>query len=133
MTTPPAHRLELAEHHLRDAEALMGEGDTANACEKVYNAAVEIVIALAEALKVPEYEEAVKEGKWTALYIGRAANRLSDTLGKWVVRGWSSAFFLYVWGTRVRGISVEDMRQYLEEVKEMCREAKKVLKECRLE
>ena len=129
MATPPTNRLELAEHYLRDAEALMGEGDAANACEKAYSAAVEVVIALAEALKVPEYEEAVKEGKWTAFCLGRAANRLSKTLGRWVVRGWSSAFFLYVWGTRVGGITVEDMRQYFEEVKEMCREAKKVLKE----
>ena len=121
-------RLGIAEKFLNEAEEYMKKGDPVQASEKAYKVAEEVVKALAEEFRLPEHEEALREGRWTAYSIGRAANRLSERLGMWVVNGWSDAFYLHVWGFHERKLSVDDIKQYFEGVKEMFIEAKKVLK-----
>ena len=121
-------RLGMAEKFLKEAEEYIREGDPVQASEEAYKVAEEVVKALAEEFRLPEHEEALREGRWTAYSIGKAANRLSEKLGMWVVNGWSDAFYLHVWGFHERKLSVDDIKQYFDGVKEMFIEAKKVLK-----
>ena len=65
------------------------------ASEKAYKVAEEVVKALSEEFNLQEYQQAVKEGRWYTL--GSAVSSLSKKLGNWIVNGWSSAYFLYVW------------------------------------
>ena len=93
-----------------------------------YKAAKEAVKALAEDLDLPEYREAAKEGRWPTYLLVKAANSLAVRLGSWVVDGFSSAYLLYVWGFHEGKLTVADVTSYLERVKEMVEEAKKLMK-----
>jgi hypothetical protein len=87
-------RLTLARKHM--AEEYLKKGDSVQASEKVYKAAEEVVKALSEKFNLPEYQQAVKEGRWYAYTLGSASASLSKMLGEWVANGWSSAYFLHV-------------------------------------
>ncbi|AEE94603.1 PaREP1 domain protein [Acidianus hospitalis W1] len=118
-------RLELAKKYMAEAEEYLKKGDAVQASEKAYKVAEEIVKALSEKFNLQEYQQAVKEGRWYTL--GSAVSSLSKKLGNWIVNGWSSAYFLYVWGFHESKLSTDDIIPYLDEVKRMLEEAEKVL------
>jgi Archaeal PaREP1/PaREP8 family. len=81
-----------------EAEEYLKKNNSAQASEKAYKVAEEAVKALSEKFNLPEHQRAVKEEIWYAYALGSASASLSKTLGEWVVNGWSSAYFLHVWG-----------------------------------
>ncbi|WP_243674734.1 PaREP1 family protein [Vulcanisaeta distributa] len=91
-------RLQLAEKYLNEAKDYVSKGDAVQASEKLYKAAEECVKALAEKFDTPEHQQAIKEGRWYTYQLGSVAGRLAEQLGDWVLNGWSSAYFLHVWG-----------------------------------
>jgi len=122
-------RIELAEKYMAEAFKYLNKGDAVQASEKAYKAAEEVVKALSEKFNLPEYQQAVKEGRWYTYTLGKASNTLSSKLGNWVLDGWSSAYFLHVWGFHEAKLTTSDIISYLNRVKEMLEEAKKVLNE----
>jgi hypothetical protein len=92
------------------------------ASEKTYKVVEEVVKALSEEFNLQEYQQAVKEGRWYTL--GSAVSSLSKN---WIVNGWSSAYFLYVWGFHESELSTDDIIPYLDKVKRTLEEAEKVL------
>jgi hypothetical protein len=61
--------------------------------------------------------------------LGKASNSLSVKLGNWVSDDWSNAYFLHVWGFHEAKLSVNDLTSYVNRIKEMLDEAKKILKQ----
>ena len=120
-------RLEMAERYLKEMQEYLKRGDAVQASEKAYKVAEELVKALAEEFSLPEYEQAVKEGRWTAYNLGKAVNELSLKLGHWVADGWSSAYFLHIWGFHEAKLQVGDLTAYVDRVTEMYEKALKVL------
>ncbi|MGC9105607.1 MAG: PaREP1 family protein [Thermoprotei archaeon] len=122
-------RMELAEKYFSEAEDYLRRGDAVQASEKAYKAAEEAVKALAEKFDVPEYKQALREGRWYAYLLGKASSSLAKELGEWAVYGWSSAYFLHVWGFHEGKLNPDDVTAYLNRVKEMLRKAKEVIEQ----
>ena len=120
-------RLELARRFLVEAKEYMGKGNTAQASEKAYRAAEECVKALAEKFNTPEYQRAVKEGRWYTYWLGSVVIRLRKTLGDWISTGWTSAYYLHVWGFHENKITLDEVISYIDDVERMVKEAEKVL------
>jgi hypothetical protein len=59
-------RLTLAERFMSEIFEYLKKGDPIQASEKAYKAAEEVVKALAEKFNLPEYQQALKEGRWYA-------------------------------------------------------------------
>ncbi|MEM4975686.1 MAG: PaREP1 family protein, partial [Sulfolobaceae archaeon] len=49
--------------------------------EKAYKVAKEVVKALSEKFNLPEYQQAVKEGRWYTYLLGKASSSLAIRLG----------------------------------------------------
>ncbi|ACR41625.1 PaREP1 family protein [Saccharolobus islandicus] len=120
-------RLALARKYMTEAEEYLKKGEPVQASEKTYKVAKEVVKALAEKFNLPEYQQAVKEGRWYTYTLGSASASLSKMLGEWVVNGWSIAYFLQVWGFHESKLSVTDIIPYLEGVKKLLENAEKVI------
>lgn len=77
---------------------------------------------------MPEFQQAVKEGRWYTYQLSSVANKLSRMLGNWVLNGWSSAYLLHVWGGfHEAKLGVNDVVGYIDEVERMVKEAEKIL------
>ncbi|BDB99786.1 hypothetical protein SACC_28030 [Saccharolobus caldissimus] len=74
-----------------------------------------------------EYQQSLKEGRWYTYLLGKASNALAGKLGNWVLDGWSSAYFFHVWGFYEAKLTTADITSYIDRVKEMLNEAKKIL------
>ena len=120
-------RIELAKKYIAEAEDYLKKGDAVQASEKAYKTAEEIVKALAEKFNIPEYHQALKEGRWNTYWLASAVNRLAKDLGDWVLNGWNSAYILHVWGFHEVKLSTSDITEYLRKVKEMLDNVIKVL------
>ena len=120
-------RLALAEKYLEEAKQYVERGDAVQASEKAYKAAEEVVKALAERFKTPEYYKFMQTGKWHTYLLGMASKTLAKQLGGWVSDGWNAAYDLHVWGFHERKYDVEYVKVGLAKVEEMVREAKKAL------
>ncbi|ADN49786.1 PaREP1 family protein [Vulcanisaeta distributa] len=120
-------RIELARKFITEARERLNTGDSIQASEKAYKAAEEVVKALAEKFNIPEYQQAIKEGRWYTHQLSSAASKLSRTLGNWVLNGWSSAYLLHVWGFHEAKLSADDIVGYVNEVERMVKEAEKLL------
>ncbi|MEM1646181.1 MAG: PaREP1 family protein [Ignisphaera sp.] len=57
-------RLMLAERFMNEVDEYLKKGDPVQASEKAYKVAKEVVKALSEKFNLPEYQQAVKEGRW---------------------------------------------------------------------
>ena len=121
--------IELAEKYMAEAFKYLDKGDAVQASEKAYKAAEEVVKALSEKFKLHEYQQAVKEGRWYTYTLGNTSSTLSTKLGNWVLDGWSIAYFLHAWGFHEAKLTTSDITSYLNRVKEMLEEAKRVLNE----
>jgi hypothetical protein len=120
-------RLELAEKYMNEMEDYLKKGDAVQASEKAYKVAEEIVKALAEKFNTSEYQQFIKEGRWHTYLLGKASNTLASKVGDWILNGWSNAHFLHGWGFHEAKLSVNDMTSYINKVREMFEEAKKLL------
>ncbi|GAB6947817.1 PaREP1 family protein [Vulcanisaeta sp. JCM 16161] len=120
-------RLELAEKYLREAKEYVAKGDAAQASEKAYKATEEAVKALAEKYNIPEFQQALKEGRWFTHYLQKASNRLASTLGNWVAAGWAAGYALHVWGFHEGKLSVEDITSYLKLIEDLIANARRVI------
>ncbi len=120
-------RLMLAEKFMNEVDEYLKKGDPVQASEKAYKVAEEVVKALSEKFNLPEYQQAVKEGRWYTYLLGKASNTLSIKLGNWVSDGWSNAYFLHVYVFHEAKLTINDLTSYVNRIKEMLNEAKKIL------
>ena len=125
-------RIELAERFLDEAEGYLGKGDPVQASEKMYKVVEECIKALARLLSIPEYQSAVKEGRWWIQLLGKAARSLARMLSEPRVEfAWAVAYDLHVWGFHEAKYSVDDIRGDLDHVRWILSFTKKLLEESR--
>ncbi|MGC8570197.1 MAG: PaREP1 family protein [Caldivirga sp.] len=120
-------RVELAVKFLNEAREYLNRGDAVQASEKAYKAVEEVVKALAEKYNLPEYQQAVKEGRWFAYLLQRASNTLSTMLGEWVAAGWASAYAVHVWGFHEGKLEVKDLTTYIKIIEDTVNKALQIL------
>ncbi|WP_054842653.1 PaREP1 family protein [Vulcanisaeta distributa] len=120
-------RLQLAEKYLNEAKDYVSKGDAIQASEKLYRAAEECIKALAEKYNLPEFQQALKEGRWFTHYLQKASNRLASTLGSWVAAGWAAGYALHVWGFHEGKLGVEDLTSYLKLIEDLVTNARRVI------
>ncbi|MBB5254957.1 PaREP1 family protein [Sulfurisphaera ohwakuensis] len=120
-------RVQLAEKYMKELEDYINKGDAVQASEKAYKVAEEIVKALAEKLKTPEYQQAMKEGRWYTYTLGKTVNNLAKKVGEWILDGWNSAYFLHIWGFHEAKLSIDDITSYVSKVIKMYEEARKII------
>ena len=108
-------RIELAEKSLDEAKEYLEKGDAVQASEKLYKAVEECIKALAQHYGMPEYQVAVKEGRWWTQLLGKAARDLSRRLGEpKITDAWARAYDDHVWGFHEAKYGVEDIRDDVE-------------------
>mgnify|MGYP001772836905 CR=1 FL=1 len=119
--------VELAERFLSEARRYVDRGDPVQASEKLYKVAEECVKALAIKFKVPEAEEARREGRWTKL-LSRAAKRLSAMLSEPIISyGWSVGYDLHVWGFHEAALDLESIKVALPTIEQLLKKVKEVI------
>lgn len=70
----------------------------------------ECIKTLARLHNLPEYEKAVKEGRWWTQLLGKAARRLARKLNEPRIEfTWSIAYDIHVWGFHEAKYSIEDI------------------------
>ncbi|MFP3165561.1 MAG: PaREP1 family protein, partial [Acidianus sp.] len=119
-------RFEIAKRFLSEAEDYLSKGDIIQSSEKAYKVAEEVIKALAEKFNLPEYQQALREGKWYTYSLANAAGKLALSLGKWVKEGWDSAYVLHVWGFHEGKLDLENVRLRIQDVKNLLENAQKV-------
>ena len=117
--------LELALRCLEEGRRL-ADGDPVQASEKLYEAAEEVVRALANYNLDDALGRVAERGRWVATELSKAALRISDKLGEWFRYSWSSAWALYLWGFHEARFDSEVVRRYVSEIEGMVLEARKV-------
>ena len=75
---------------------------------------------------LPEYQQALREGRWYTYSLANAAGKLALSLGKWVKEGWDSAYVLHVWGFHEGKLDLENVRLRIQDVKNLLENAQKV-------
>ncbi|MDT7902181.1 PaREP1 family protein [Acidianus sp.] len=119
-------RFEIAKRFLSEAEDYLSKGDIIQSSEKAYKVAEEVIKALAEKFNLPEYQQALREGRWYTYSLANAAGKLALSLGKWVKEGWDSAYVLHVWGFHEGKLDLENVRLRIQDVKNLLENAQKV-------
>jgi hypothetical protein len=119
-------RFEIAKRFLSEAEDYLSKGDIIQSSEKAYKVAEEVIKALAEKFNLPEYQQALREGRWHTYSLANAAGKLALSLGKWVKEGWDSAYVLHVWGFQEGKLDLENVRLRIQDVKNLLENAQKV-------
>ncbi|MGC9131933.1 MAG: PaREP1 family protein, partial [Pyrobaculum sp.] len=87
-------RLKLAERYMEECQEYINKGDAVQASERAYKAAEEVVKALAERYRTPEYGRFLREGRWYTYLLSMASKTLAKNLGDWVQDGWNTPFLL---------------------------------------
>jgi len=119
-------RLELARKYMRECEEYLKNGDAAQASEKAYKVAEELIKALAEKFNLEEYQKALKEGRWYTYLLVSASSKLSQKLGDWVLLGWDAGYTLHVWGFHEAKLTVSDIIPRVEKIRKMLEESEKL-------
>jgi hypothetical protein len=108
-------RVELAEKYLAEAKEYLAKGDAVQASEKLYKVVEECIKALAQRYDTPEHREAVKEGRWWAQLLGKAARRLARELSEPRIEyAWAVAYDVHVWGFHEAKYTPEDVKGDIE-------------------
>ena len=95
-----------------EGKRYLDKGDPMQASEKFYKVVEECIKLLAKKHKLPEHEEAIKEGRWWSKLLTRAARRLArESKQSMIEDAWARAFDLHVWGFHERVLEVEDVEQ----------------------
>ncbi len=122
-------RIELAEKYLEEARKYIERGDAVQASEKMYKVVEECIKALAHMHKLPEYEKAVKEGRWWTQLLGKAARKLAKLLNEPRIEStWSIAYDIHVWGFHEAKYTVEDIAQDIQHIEWLLNHTKKQIK-----
>ncbi|AFA38118.1 Archaeal PaREP1/PaREP8 family [Pyrobaculum oguniense TE7] len=116
LTLPAVLHLELAKRFLAEGVAL-AERDPVRASEKLYKAAEEAVKALAVALGLEEAQKAEEQGRWTAALLFTAVDKIAKRVGRDFKLWWTSAWFLHVEGFNEARLTPEQVKDYIEHVK----------------
>jgi hypothetical protein len=119
-------RLELARKYMRECEEYLKNGDAAQASEKAYKVAEELIKALTEKFNLEEYQKALKEGRWYTYLLVAASSKLSQKLGDWVLSGWDAGYSLHVWGFHEAKLTVSDIIPRVEKIRKMLEESEKL-------
>jgi hypothetical protein len=114
------HR-ELASRMLEDARVCIKKGDAVQASEKLYKVAEEAVKVLAGKFELPEYEDAVRIGRWTTPLLFHAVERMVERLGREIRHYWDSAWTLHVEGFHEARLDVESVAERVEDMRELLR------------
>ena len=102
---------KLIDEFLAEGKEYLRKDDPIQASEKFYKATEECIKLLAEGEKLPEYEEAEREGRWWSRLLSRAARALSSKLGEEKIEDvWARAFDLHVWGFHEKALDVEHIK-----------------------
>lgn len=114
------HR-ELTTRMLADARECIEKGDAVQASEKLYKAAEEAVKVLAGRFELPEYEDAMRMGRWTTPLLFRAVGRMVEQLGRGIRHYWDSAWTLHVEGFHEARLDIESVAERVEDIEELVR------------
>ena len=116
-------RTELARRYLEEGKSL-ADRDPVQASEKLYKAAEEAVKALALRRRLKDILARVRErGRWTVTDLSKAALRLSEVMGRWILDSWDHAWALHVWGFHEAKLDVEDVKARLLYIERLVRQA----------
>jgi len=117
---------ELAEKYFREGSELVDK-DSAQASEKLYKAAEEVVKALAYNLGLTEVLGRVKErGRWTVTDLEVVAREAARRIDEEIYIGWDRANYLHVWGFHEGKLDKEAVKErlpYIERMIKILREA----------
>jgi hypothetical protein len=112
------------ERYLEEGKSYINSEDAVQASEKLYKAVEECIKFLAERYKLPEYEEAGKDGRWRTYLLGKAAGKLAEELNqKEIGEAWAKAFEIHVWGFHEGKYDIEDIKRsvpYVEWLVDFC-------------
>ena len=112
---------ELASRMLEDARVCIEKGDAVQASEKLYKVAEEAVKVLAGRFELPEYEDALRMGRWTIPLLFRAVRRMVERLGRGIRHYWDSAWTLHVEGFHEARLDIESVAEGVEDIEELVR------------
>lgn len=119
--------LGLAERFLHEALSLLEKNDTVQASEKLYKAAEEAIKAMAEALGLPEAEEARKRNKWSMRLLDSAARRLAREINERIYDDWDHAYFLHTEGFHEARLDKNQVKARVKYIKELLEIAKEIM------
>jgi hypothetical protein len=122
-------KINLVEKLMKESNDYLNRKDPVQASEKAYKIAEEIVKALAEKFKTPEYEEFLKEGRWYIYLLSKASKTLALKLDDWIIDGWNSAYDLYIWGFHEKKLTIDYVKIGIKKVEKMFEEAYKIIYE----
>jgi len=124
-----ATRIELAEYFLEEAKKYIEAGDAVQASEKLYKVAEECIKALAVKFRVPEVEEARREGRWWTKLLARASRTLSALLNDPMIRyAWEDAYDLHVWGFHEVAYSIDHVRLSIPTIEQLLVRTKELVR-----
>jgi hypothetical protein len=119
--------LEFALKYLMEGKSLTDK-DPAQASEKLYKVAEEVVKALTVHFNLSDIIKRVDErGRWTATELEKAVLRISEKLGEWFFDSWDKAWALHVWGFHEAKFDSEDVRRRLPAIERIVLEAQKII------
>ncbi len=122
-------RIEVAEHFLKEAREYIEKGDAVQASEKLYKVAEECIKALAIKFKMPEVEEAKREGRWWTKLLARASAKLASTLNEPIIlHGWSTAYNLHVWGFHEMALDIDSVKASLPTIEQLLAKTRELIK-----
>lgn len=121
--------LKTAEKSLEEAKNYIKEKNPVQASEKLYKAVEECVKILSQLYKLPEYEEAMREGRWWTQLLGKSARKLSKILKEpKIEQTWAIAYDIHVWGFHEAKYSIDDIKDDVKYVEWIVKYTKEVLK-----
>ena len=112
---------EFASRMLGDAKECIEKGDVVQASERLYKVAEEEVKVLAGRFELPEYEDALRMGRWTTPLLFRAVRRMVERLSRGIRHCWDSAWTLHVEGFHEARLDIESVAERVEDIEELVR------------
>ena len=112
---------EFASRMLEDARVCIEKGDAVQASERLYKVAEEEVKVLAGRFELPEYEDALRMGRWTTPLLFRAVRRMVERLSRGIRHCWDSAWTLHVEGFHEARLDIESVAERVEDIEELVR------------
>ena len=125
METNEYQHLEVASRMFEEAKEYIEKEDAVQTSEKLYKASEEALKVLAARFGLPEYDEAEKRGRWSAVLLDRAARRLSEIISPEIKNFWMHAWFLHVEGFHEARLRIEDVKfrvNFIEELIKLAEE-----------
>ena len=103
--------LKLIDRFLAEGREYISKEDPVQASEKLYKVVEECIKLLAERYRIPEYEEAMEDGRWWSRLLSRSARRLGQMTGeRRIEEVWAEAFDLHVWGFHEKSLDIEHIK-----------------------